>query len=106
MTRYNHPAREAPAEPGDVHRECFTCGVRVIGFGPTLKHFDEEVPTKLVPREYIAVLRDCTAAAELALSQLPTERASDYERARAVVVALIEAGFVRTKRTKKPSHKR
>lgn len=98
MTFYNHPAKEAPHDPGDGnHRECFRCGVTVTGFGPTLVHFDEEVRMTAVPREYLPALHDCTQIVEQALSKI-TDRASDHEVARAVVAALIDERYVRVRR--------
>lgn len=97
MTYYNHPAIEAPAEPGDTRRECFKCGVEVTGVkGVNLMHFDEEVPLVTVPREYMPAVRQATEAIKLAQGQI-TNRASDEERARAAAVALYSAGLLRTR---------
>lgn len=100
MKRYNHPARPCPPEY-DTPNECFICGVRTVGVGPTLKHHDEEVRLTTVPREYLPAKAECTRIGELALAQI-TERASDHERAAAVVIALISEGYLRAKRGAPP----
>lgn len=97
MTYYDHPAIEAPFEPGDTRRECRKCGVEVTGVtGVNLMHEGEEVPLITVPREYLAAVRQATAAIVLAQAQI-TNRASDEERARAAAVALYSAGLLRTR---------
>lgn len=100
MTYYDHPAIEAPAEPGDTIRECRACGVEVTGVkGVNLTHFDEQVRLITVPREYMPAVRQATEAIVLAQAQI-TNRASDEERARAAAVALYSAGLLRVKPVK------
>jgi len=100
MTYYNHPAIEAPFEPGDTRRECTKCGVEVTGVkGVNLTHHDEQIRMIQVPREYMASVRQTADAILLAQSQI-TNRASDEERARAAAVALYSAGLLRTKPVK------
>lgn len=100
MTYYNHPAIEAPAEPGDTRRECSKCGTEVTGVkGVNLMHIDEQVRLITVPREYMAAVRQATEAIVLAQSQI-TNRASEEERARAAAVALYSAGLLRVKPVK------
>lgn len=100
MTYYDHPAIEAPFEPGDTKRECLKCGVEVSGVkGVNLMHIDEQVPLITVPREYLAAVRQATEAIGLAQSQI-TNRASPEDCARAAAVALYSAGLLRTKPVK------
>jgi hypothetical protein len=99
VTYYNHQAIEAEVEPGDKTRECRVCGADVIGVGDTLKHFDEQIRTIAVDREYLPAVRLATEAVEAALSQI-TERATDHERARAAAVAIYKAGLLRQKAVK------
>lgn len=99
MTYYNHQAVEAPVEPGDKIRECRACGVEVTGIGDTLKHWDEQIRTIAVPRDYLPAVRQATEAIEQALSQV-TNRATDAERARAAAVALVGAGLLRQRPVK------
>jgi hypothetical protein len=100
VTYYDHPAKEAPHDPGDGNRrECFRCGVAVTGFGDTLTHFDEHIRTIAVPREYLPAVRQATEAIEMALSQV-TNRATDAEFARAAAVAIFSAGLLRVKPVK------
>lgn len=100
MTYYNHPAIEAPRDPGDTRRECRTCGVVVTGVkGVNLMHFDEQVPLVMVSREYLASVRQAAEAIVLAQAQI-TNRATDEERARAAAVALYSAGLLRQKPVK------
>lgn len=97
MTYYNHPAKEAPHDPGDGNkRECFRCGVEVTGFGDTLVHHDEQIRTIAVPREYMDAVRQVTDLVEQTLDGI-TNRATPTERARAVAVALCSHGLLRTK---------
>jgi hypothetical protein len=99
VTYYDHPAIEY-IEPGETKRECSKCGVEVTGVkGVNLMHFDEQVPLITVPREYMAAVRQATAAIGQAQSQI-TKRASDEERARAAAVALYSAGLLRVKPVK------
>jgi hypothetical protein len=96
VTYYSHPAKEAEREPGDTRRECFVCGVEVKGFGPTLTHVDETIRTIAVDKAYMPAFRAASSVAEEALSKV-TNRAPDDERARAIVAALYEAGYLRQK---------
>lgn len=100
MTYFDHPAFEAPFEPGDTRRECSKCGIEVTGVkGVNLMHKGEQVRLVTVPREYMAAVRQATEAIVLAQSQI-TNRASDEERARAAAVALYSAGLLRVKPVK------
>lgn len=100
MTFYDHPAIEAPFEPGDTNRECRKCGVEVTGVkGVNLMHKGEEVPLITVPREYMPAVRQAAEAIAQAQAQI-TNRASDEERARAAAVALYSAGLLRVKPVK------
>lgn len=102
--RYSHLAVEAPREPGDVRRECRVCGAEVTGVGTDIKHVGEEIRGTPVPREFLPAVRDCVAAVERALSQV-TERATDAERARVAVTAVMEQRYLRAKRGKAtPDH--
>lgn len=104
MRVFGHPAQYWPEHPA----ECFVCGEAVTGAsgfdGGDLRHVGEEVRVPVVPREYQAVVPDCVAAVEQALAGIPTERASDHERARVAVQALIESRFLRTSRAPATRH--
>lgn len=94
---FNHGAKRDPEDP----RLCFICGAEVTGVEPELRHVGEEIRTTPVPREYIDALHECTAIVEQALAVVPTA-ASDHERARAAVVALIGERYLRAKRGAPP----
>jgi hypothetical protein len=104
VKRYNHPAKRDAERP----TLCFICGDPVTGAdgydGGDLRHVGEEVRVALVPPEYLPILGGCVAVVERALSEIPTERATDYERARIAVNALIHEGFLRTRRIEPPKY--
>lgn len=98
MRYYNHQAIEADREPGETIRECRVCGAGVIGMVEvgTLKHHDEIVATIVVPREWMTAVRQASDTVGVALGRVSVH-ASDEERARAVTIALYEAGLLRQK---------
>lgn len=98
--KHNHPPKRDPDDP----RLCFICGDPVTGVEPELRHVGETVRTPVVPREYAEAQRDCVAIVEQALAGIPTERATDEERARVAVAALISQRYLRVKRAAPPKN--
>jgi hypothetical protein len=99
--KHTHPPKRDPDDPG----LCFICGEPVTGVEPGLRHVGETVRTPVVPREYADAQRECVAIVEQALAtHILTAAASDEERARVAVAALIEQRYLRTRRAAPPKH--
>jgi hypothetical protein len=88
--------------PGPAGRECRTCGARVIGAGPTLRHAGEAIratpPAGKDARGFTAVIREVTSA----VRALPDDTPRDQVVRAAVEVAYARGWLRRRRGTRRP----
>lgn len=95
---YDHQAIEWVNEDG--HRECLRCPTRLIGAGPTLRHWNEAFrPAHLNPQEKARVAAATVLGVRI-LEAIWSDNVTDYDRARAMAEEMERAGMLTDRRAR------
>ncbi|MEW9530586.1 hypothetical protein [Microbispora sp. NPDC049125] len=96
---YGHAARSW-LNPDTQKPECLACGLPVTGWGETLRHQGEAFRPLVPPSVHADAVKAAVESGARALEEMPSDRVTDRDRARAVVERLYAEGALNLQRSK------